>query len=103
MIFEELTRQETPETKERREISRHTGHKSIAYIAPNGNGSPSETGTFQCSIVDISNGGFRIEVDKKNLLNETIIQAWIPLSNPSVMIPVLSLVRWTNQKKEGIS
>lgn len=52
-------------------------------------------------IVDLSKGGMRIRTGRQTLEEGTVVRAEIPVSEPSITVPVLSQVLWIREEKPG--
>jgi len=78
--------------EEKREVKRILYVRPLSYM-PIG-GPPSEG-----EIQDMGNGGARIRTAAPPPDKGTVVQAWIPLTELEIAVPVLGLVRW--MRKEG--
>jgi len=53
----------------------------------------------QGEILDISDGGARFRTPMRPPITGSVFQAWIPLSELEVNVPILGLVRWMMHEK----
>lgn len=76
------------------------GAKRCLYVRPlsyKAVGGPSSQG----EILDMGNGGARIRTVAPPDTG-TVLQAWIPLTELEITIPVLGLVRWMKKERRHI-
>jgi len=74
-------------TEEKREAKRCLYVRPLSYKPMGG---PSSQG----EILDMGNGGARIRTAAPPPDKGTVVQAWIPLTELEIAVPVLGLVRW---------
>jgi hypothetical protein len=61
-------------------------------------GGPSSQG----EILDMGNGGARIRTAVPPPDMGTVLQAWIPLTELEIAIPVLGMVRWLKKERREV-
>ncbi|HTN43431.1 MAG TPA: PilZ domain-containing protein [Nitrospiria bacterium] len=79
-------------TKEKREAKRALYVRPVDFRPMGGLSGRGE-------ILDMGNGGARIRTGTPPPDKGTVVQAWIPLTEHEIAVPVLGLVRW--MKREG--
>src|SRR2546422_8826066 len=82
--------------EEKRRAPRHSYAYSVTYMGKVSTpGAPHQEVPFQGKIVDLSNGGVRMQTRGDSFLEICpLVRTWIPMSPLSVNVPVLAPALW---------
>ncbi len=86
---------------EKRVSVRYPYTRPVSYMAMGKSGRPPDKVAVHGEIVDLSNGGMRIRMERQALEEGAVLQVWFPISEPPVTIPVLAQVRWVREEIHG--
>ncbi len=86
---------------EKRECLRHLCHCPVSYMVTGTLGSRAEEITIQGEIVDLGHRGIGMRTKRRTLEEETVVLAWIPVSEPPITLPVLAQVIWVKKEQAG--
>jgi len=82
-------------SEEKRKSKRSLYVRPVSFKAMDGHPSPGE-------ILDLSDGGARIRTAVPPHDNGTVVQAWIPMTELQIPVPVLGLVRWMRKERQEV-
>ncbi len=90
-----------PSEREMRMSPRFPYHRTMQYMAMGDSLRPPDRVPLSGGIVDISNGGMRVQTEDLGLEEGVMLKVWIPVSETEVAVPVLTEVRWVKEEKPG--
>jgi len=90
-----------PVKEEKRMSERFPYQRTMQYMAMGDSLRPPDRVPLSGGIVDISNGGMRVQTEELGLKEGVMLKVWIPLSETEVAVPVLTEVRWVKEEKTG--
>lgn len=90
-------------TKEKREAVRIFYRQPVNFRVAGAAGAPPHKLPSRGEILNISRGGMGMRTERRVLGEGALLQAWIPVAEPPVTLPVLTQVRWVRGDQPGLS
>lgn len=88
-------------TAEKRGAARFPFHHPMSYRVTGGPDSPPNEVNSTGEITNLSQGGMAMRIEARTLEEGTVIQAWIPVADPPVILPILAQARWVKEEQPG--
>ncbi len=87
--------------KNTRAVQRFPCKFPVSFLALGGRGHPQAIGAVSSEIMDLSDNGMRIRLQRRTLEKGTVLLIKVPLSSAPVSVPSIAEVIWIKEDKPG--
>ncbi len=89
-------------TKDKRAVARFPYCRPATFTVMGNADHPPDTVRVSGKIVNLGSGGLGLETRGEAISAGAVLQAWIPMAEVPVTVPVLTEVRWAREAQPGL-